>query len=83
MSENLLVKLIKYEEQYWAQELVGIMTEEEALEYEKNHQERWVSYGIRYLSDRQEYILSKIGKEKMEEKIREYMPTFYTPAKYR
>ena len=77
------VKLLKYDRMYWSKELVAIMNSDEAEKIIEENDERMISYDMIPLNDFLNRKLKEIGKEKLEEKKRENMDNFYTPAQYR
>ena len=77
------VKLLKYDRMWWTKELVGIMNIDDAEKYIEQNQENLVTYQIIRLSSLQSKRVNELGKEKVEQMIRNQISDFYTPMAYR
>tara|TARA_Y100000004_G_C8909018_1_gene410051 strand:+ start:545 stop:787 length:243 start_codon:yes stop_codon:yes gene_type:complete len=77
------VKLLKYNKMWWTKELVGVMNIDEAEKYISENQENSVIYRIIRLSSLQSKRVKELGKEKVEQMIRNQINDFYTPMQYR
>ena len=77
------VKLLKYNKMWWTKELVGVMNIDEAEKYISENQENSVIYRIIRLSSLQSKRVNELGKEKVEQMIRNQINDFYTPMQYR